>query len=349
MQRRVDGRLVLAEGEATGHAHAVLDEHARLEVQHFGESRAVWLNRRVGTSRGRCCRRGRRRRRWCTRSTTPLTVPPGGYLVRRQREYVPPAAPAAAGSAAGDGWPTDGHAIDEHSAAARSSAVRAARPSGCRVDRARAEAAIRRLWRDRPRRSCGRAGSRTAWSSSRDDQRRVPFTFRQSGAHAAAQRLDAWRSSQRIRDVAGLDEAVLTAARHAATARLPRDERLAFRTSIPGAPLVSALAAEALDPAQLAGRSDATSSRSGVVGGGCAWRCGFSTSGRGRRRAATGSHGRGRRASCARPAGGALAEGEPVVLAGGVDPRVACDAARRLGLATCSPSATSSGAGSWST
>ena len=47
VQRRVEGRVVLAEGEATGHAHAVLDEHAHLEVQHFGESRAVWINRRV--------------------------------------------------------------------------------------------------------------------------------------------------------------------------------------------------------------------------------------------------------------------------------------------------------------
>src|SRR6476660_4884879 len=36
---RVEGRLVLAEGEATGHAHAILEKHARLEVQNFGEFR----------------------------------------------------------------------------------------------------------------------------------------------------------------------------------------------------------------------------------------------------------------------------------------------------------------------
>src|SRR5262245_29451672 len=37
VQERVAGRVVLAEGEATGHAHAILDGHARVEVQNFGE------------------------------------------------------------------------------------------------------------------------------------------------------------------------------------------------------------------------------------------------------------------------------------------------------------------------
>src|SRR6478735_390118 len=85
---RVDRRVVLAEGEATGHAHAILDGQARLEVQNFGEYR-----RRFNSGH------------WTGSRTVliveeapativheehdPLAVSPGAYLVRRQREYIP--------------------------------------------------------------------------------------------------------------------------------------------------------------------------------------------------------------------------------------------------------------------
>ena len=111
VQRRVDGRVVLAEGEATGHAHAVLDEHAHLEVQHFGESRAVWINRRVwDESRTLLVVEGEAAT-LVHEEHEPLTVPPGGYLVRRQREYAPAPASGAAASAVGAGWRTDGRAV----------------------------------------------------------------------------------------------------------------------------------------------------------------------------------------------------------------------------------------------
>ncbi len=101
VQRRVDGRVVLAEGEATGHAHAVLDEHAHLEVQHFGESRAVWLNRRVwDESRTLLVVEGEAAT-LVHEEHAPLTVPPGSYLVRRQREYAPP---GRAGGGRERGW-----------------------------------------------------------------------------------------------------------------------------------------------------------------------------------------------------------------------------------------------------
>jgi hypothetical protein len=85
---RVDGRVVLAEGEATGHVHAILDEHARLEVQNFGEFRrryhsGEWTGSRmvliVEESPATIVHE----------EHDPLTVSPGVYLVRRQREYVP--------------------------------------------------------------------------------------------------------------------------------------------------------------------------------------------------------------------------------------------------------------------
>lgn len=86
---RIDGRLVLAEGEATGHAHAIVDGHVRLEEQEFGELREVWRNRWAWSgSRTVLIVEG-------SPATLQheehghLAVPPGGYLVRRQREYVP--------------------------------------------------------------------------------------------------------------------------------------------------------------------------------------------------------------------------------------------------------------------
>ena len=80
--------MVLAEGEATGHAHLILDEHARLERQNFGERRRTHHRGYWTSSRTVLIVEG-------SPATLvhdehdPLTVPPGGYLVRRQREYVP--------------------------------------------------------------------------------------------------------------------------------------------------------------------------------------------------------------------------------------------------------------------
>jgi hypothetical protein len=86
---RVGGRLVLVEGETTGHAHAILDTHARLEVQEFGEHRPVWINRGVWS--------GSRIVLFVEdvpatlehEEHDPLLVAPGSYEVRRQREYAP--------------------------------------------------------------------------------------------------------------------------------------------------------------------------------------------------------------------------------------------------------------------
>jgi hypothetical protein len=71
---REAGRLVLAEGEATGHAHAIDDESARLVSDGEAEelyllvygSRPVWLQHD---------------------EHDPLEIPPGIYQVVRQREY----------------------------------------------------------------------------------------------------------------------------------------------------------------------------------------------------------------------------------------------------------------------
>src|SRR5262245_41693954 len=78
---RRDGRLVLAEGEATGHAHVVVGEQARLERQRFGTLRPVWINRSTW----------RRERTVLIVSEVPalleheehdeLVIPPGAYEV----------------------------------------------------------------------------------------------------------------------------------------------------------------------------------------------------------------------------------------------------------------------------
>jgi hypothetical protein len=51
---------------------------------------------------------------------------------------------------------------------------------------------------------------------------------------------------ERIREVARLDERLLAAARHKAASRVPAEQRLAFRTSIPRATLVSSLGEDAV-------------------------------------------------------------------------------------------------------
>jgi hypothetical protein len=70
------GLLVLAEGEATGHAHVLEDEHASL---HSVEFNPTWfLNVEEGDPV-----------LLVHEEHDALSVPPGAYEVRRQREYVP--------------------------------------------------------------------------------------------------------------------------------------------------------------------------------------------------------------------------------------------------------------------
>jgi hypothetical protein len=69
---RVNGRLVLAEGEATGHAHAIAARQAQLREV----AGAVYLTLLT--------------RAWLRHEEhDPIQLPPGIYRVRRQREYTP--------------------------------------------------------------------------------------------------------------------------------------------------------------------------------------------------------------------------------------------------------------------
>lgn len=67
------GRIVLAYGEATGHAHAVADAEAELIELETGERFLV-------TPRGVSLRH---------EEHDPVELPPGTYRVVRQREYAP--------------------------------------------------------------------------------------------------------------------------------------------------------------------------------------------------------------------------------------------------------------------
>jgi hypothetical protein len=86
---RVRGGLVLAEGEATGHAHVVRDEHARLERQGFGEERRVPYHRGAWGKSRLVLIVEESPVTLAHEEHEPLTLPPGAYEVRRQREYVP--------------------------------------------------------------------------------------------------------------------------------------------------------------------------------------------------------------------------------------------------------------------
>lgn len=70
---RENGRIVLAYGEATGHAHAILDEDVKL--LQLGDERFL----RVGDG-GSTVRH---------EEHAPVAVPAGGYKVVRQSEYAP--------------------------------------------------------------------------------------------------------------------------------------------------------------------------------------------------------------------------------------------------------------------
>lgn len=75
--RRVRGRrLVLAEGEATGHAHVVHDERASLYQQGWPQTTYLRVEGVEPVS-------------LVHEEHDPLPVLPGVYEVRRQREYAP--------------------------------------------------------------------------------------------------------------------------------------------------------------------------------------------------------------------------------------------------------------------
>lgn len=76
---REGGRLILAEGEATGHAHAVLDRGAEL-LENDLEERFLRVLAEGGVTVSH-------------EEHAPVRVPPGDYQVRRQREYKPQAPP----------------------------------------------------------------------------------------------------------------------------------------------------------------------------------------------------------------------------------------------------------------
>lgn len=72
---RDQGRVVLAYGEVTGHAHTILDPDT--EFFETAESADRWLSvHGAGAT-------------VLHEEHAPIALPPGNYLVRRQREYVP--------------------------------------------------------------------------------------------------------------------------------------------------------------------------------------------------------------------------------------------------------------------
>jgi hypothetical protein len=74
---RSEGELVLAEGEATGHRHAIADPHAELLAVPGEEIERRFL-RIVGETAT-----------LTHQEHDPILLPPGLYEVIRQREYVP--------------------------------------------------------------------------------------------------------------------------------------------------------------------------------------------------------------------------------------------------------------------
>lgn len=79
---RDDGRIVLAYGEVTGHAHAIWSER----VQFFRED---------GSGRGFIQVHGSEPVALSHEEHSPISLEPGAYEVVRQREYEPKARPRA--------------------------------------------------------------------------------------------------------------------------------------------------------------------------------------------------------------------------------------------------------------
>ena len=71
---RYEGRVVLAYGEVTGHAHAIADEHATL-WRLPDDDRLLTVDGADVALRHE--------------DHATIVIPPGTYVVRRQREYVP--------------------------------------------------------------------------------------------------------------------------------------------------------------------------------------------------------------------------------------------------------------------
>lgn len=69
------GRIILAEGEATGHAHAILDRGA--ELLSVADQADRWLRVGVGGATLVHDEHG------------AIALPPGDYQVRTQRQYTP--------------------------------------------------------------------------------------------------------------------------------------------------------------------------------------------------------------------------------------------------------------------
>ena len=82
VRRRAGRGLVLAEGEATGHHHRIVDRGAELFESRDPELEDRFL--RVLADGGV---------ELLHEEHAAITIPPGEYLVRRQREYEPAAPP----------------------------------------------------------------------------------------------------------------------------------------------------------------------------------------------------------------------------------------------------------------
>lgn len=74
--RRVAGRVILAEGEATGHAHAIADRGCVLYEEPGLEDRFLQVLADGGVD-------------LVHEEHQTIHLPPGDYVVRRQREYSP--------------------------------------------------------------------------------------------------------------------------------------------------------------------------------------------------------------------------------------------------------------------
>lgn len=75
---RENGRIVLAHGEVTGHCHAIDSEHALFLAADLNEmaDRFLKVSEECEVVHD---------------EHDPITLPPGDYVVRRQREYQPEA------------------------------------------------------------------------------------------------------------------------------------------------------------------------------------------------------------------------------------------------------------------
>ncbi len=73
------GRIVLAYGEVTGHAHAIRDRHAELLAATDDDITDLFLRIVRGAAT------------LIHEEHDTITLPPGDYVVRRQREYTPEA------------------------------------------------------------------------------------------------------------------------------------------------------------------------------------------------------------------------------------------------------------------